>query len=292
MNILYLAYADWAGVGYRCYEAINDTFDEHTAQHVCYHDHRMKFPRQHFRPGPKKLDELVDWADVIHGFDDWQRFRKQIRGNPLVVTYNGTWYRRNVKNANLIAKKRGAVQLCTTVDLCKLGPEWMPIPMKDHGVRMRVRGDKPWRLVHAPSKPAIKGTEFVKSAMKNLPDIEFDLIQNVSNKECIRRKAQGDILHDEFVLGYGVNAMESWWIGQVVVSGIEDQWVANRMVEEIGYIPFVRTTKAKFVQTIRRLTTDHLFYEESRQLGIEYINNFHQPSSVAEKLVGVYGRLT
>lgn len=289
MNILYLANADYAGVGDKYYRAINTTFGgKHVAQHVAYHRHRMQYPIQHFAPKPSKLDKLIAWADVVHLFDAWQQFRKRVRDKPLVVTYNGTYYRNHHKNADRIARRRGIVQLCTTLDLTRYGALWMPVPMRDHGIRMRERGDKRWRAVHAPSKPSIKGTEEFKRLMRKLPDVELEIIQGATNAQCIKRKANADIMLNEFVLGYGVNAIESWWIGQVVVSGVEDQWIADKMRQVIGYIPFTRINRRRFLRVMRRLINDEKYYEEMRQKGIQYVNDYHEPSIVARKLLEIY----
>lgn len=289
MNILYLAMADYVGVGHKYFRAINDTFEEHKAQHVSYRRHRLGYPIQHFSPKPKKLEKLIEWADVVHSFDIWQRFRKRIpEKKPLVVTQNGTYFRRHHESAMKLARERGLVQLCTTLDLARHGARWMPVPLKDHGIRMRERGGGPWRIVHSPSKPEIKGTAEFLQAMKKLPGVEFDLIQNTANKLCVERKARGDIMFNEFDLGYGVSALESWWIGQVVVSGVSDAELYDLMERYIGYVPFVKTNRRRIVRTMRQLMRDPDRYEIYRQRGMAYVREFHDPARVAQKLIDVY----
>lgn len=285
-KLLFLAENDWANVGYRCATAVS----EHTswrARCVAINSHRFEYPTDILSPSGSNLKKIIAWADVIHGFDNWLPFDSLAGDKLRAVTYNGTHYRNNYAKCNKHDSERGLVSLCTTVDLTRHGATWMPIPMKDHGLRKPKR-DTGWRIAHAPSKFRTKGTHHVRAAQNTLPNVSIDIINGVTVDECLKRKSMAHIYLDQFTgLGYGVNALESWLMGQPVVSYANGK-VRALMMREIGFLPFLLARPEKIAYAIKRLMNERALYRRFSRIGRGYVVGFHDPKLIANRLVQLY----
>jgi glycosyltransferase involved in cell wall biosynthesis len=78
-------------------------------------------------------------------------------------------------------------------------------------------------LVHAPSEPGIKGTEYVRAAVEKLRErglrFDFQLLEGRPHEEVQRiLRDHADIVLDQFLLGgFGLLAVESMYYGKPVV---------------------------------------------------------------------------
>jgi 2-polyprenyl-3-methyl-5-hydroxy-6-metoxy-1,4-benzoquinol methylase len=118
--------------------------------------------------------------------------------------------------------------------------------------------------------------------------VDLDVIEGVNNAECIRRKARAHLYVDQFLMGYGTNALEAWAMGIPVVAGVGDSALRMAMLEEIGDLPFVETPIADLRQTVQRLRDDAQFYTEARDRGMAYVREFHSPKRIAGLLRDAY----
>ena len=290
-KILMLTFNDWANVGYRVAQAVNE-HGYHEARAICCRGHGFKYPIDIFADSNDEIAKWIEWADVVHVFDDWvERFGDLLGNRRVVVTYNGTYYRRGYKKINARDKELDSVQLCTTLDLEAYGARWMPVPMREMGMR-RERGDK-WCVVHAPTSMGRKGTEHVISQMAKLPGVTLDIVSGVSNRECLQRKRKADIYLDNFgpvKPGYGVNSLEAWRMGIPVVSNVSAE-IQNAMLGKIGYLPFVVASPHKIAFAVRRLMREPKLYNEFAERGSRFVRDFHSSRTVVSMLIEMYGRV-
>lgn len=94
-------------------------------------------------------------------------------------------------------------------------------------VGVGAKAGKPLKIVHAPSRPTVKGTPNVLEAIDRLKsegfDIDFKLIKGMPHAEAMKLYKQADIVIDQLRIGwYGVLAVEAMALGKVVISYVRD----------------------------------------------------------------------
>ena len=92
LAVLYVAHQDYGGKAGKMAKALNAT-KQHRAKVVTYKDTYLRYGTDYFRPTDLELEELLRWADIVHLMEhipaNIARF-----GKPTVITYSGTYYRR------------------------------------------------------------------------------------------------------------------------------------------------------------------------------------------------------
>jgi tetratricopeptide (TPR) repeat protein len=282
-NVLYLARYDCANVGYRMMQTINNQKDWQ-ARSVTQASDYLRYPKDIFMPSQEVIDELCQWADIIHIFDYWPRNNVVKWGKPLFVSYNGNYYRDHWEFLQKDDAERSIIQLCTTIDLTRYGARWIPVPID--GMPEANAPMIPFVIVHAPTFRCRKGTSYVEK-LRELNGVKVDIVEGVSNAECLKRKSVARVCIDQFELGYGVNALEAWKMGVPVIANAEEE-IVNLMMNEIGYLPFVQSYPGELGAFVLKLKQDTRFYQRSKQIGTQYINDFHHPDSVAATLIELY----
>jgi glycosyltransferase involved in cell wall biosynthesis len=285
LKILMLGYEDYSGKAEATKQAWNK-YSQGEAKLVTYHESYLRYPRDIYRPSNEELKFLVGWADLIHIFD-WLPFQAINWGKPLVITYSGKFYRENYEEWNLRDKNSGIFQLCSTLDLTFLGAEWCPRPIDL--INITKERNKFFVVGHAPTRRnENKGTEEIIRQLSDLPGIKLEIIEGVNNKICLNRKAQVDIYIDQFLMGYGTNALESWAMGIPVLAGIKDQDFRELVVSTIGYLPFEEVDFDNLKDIVNLLRFDVESYKKAQKKGYQYIKDFHHPEKIVQKLENVY----
>jgi glycosyltransferase involved in cell wall biosynthesis len=144
------------------------------------------------------------------------------------------------------------------------------------------------RIVHAPTKRTVKGTEAVIAACEQLP-VELDLIEDVRHNEAIERYRQADIVVDQLKVGwYGVFAIEGMALAKPVVTFLHDEAV-ERTERAFGVeVPIVSATEETLLDRLRPLVESA---EERRRLGEagrDYVEHVHDAEKVADRLIEIY----
>jgi len=154
-----------------------------------------------------------------------------------------------------------------------------------------VSGNSKVRIVHAPTKRTVKGTDAVIAACEQLP-VELDLVENVRHDEALERYKQADIVVDQLKTGwYGVFAIEGMALGKPVVTYLHDEAVA-RTEQAFGVgVPIVSATPETLVERLRPLVESA---DERRRLGEAsraYVERVHDAEQLADRLIEIYERL-
>jgi glycosyltransferase involved in cell wall biosynthesis len=148
------------------------------------------------------------------------------------------------------------------------------------------------KVLHSPSSPVIKGTEFVNSAMKHLQDlgghIEFQTIQRLPRKEGLKILESSDVYLDQFVLGwYGMAAVEAMAFGKVVICYISPK--AARLYSES--LPIVNANPNDLSDTILEIACDGNRRKELGVMGREYVLRYHDALTNAKELIMFYKKI-
>jgi glycosyltransferase involved in cell wall biosynthesis len=146
-------------------------------------------------------------------------------------------------------------------------------------------------VVHAPSLPYLKGTDYIKKAIQQLKtSIDFDYIQieNMPHQEAMKYYRQADIIIDQLCLGiYSIFSIEGMLLGKPVVTYIRDDLKKTYPND----LPIASASPDTIVPVLENL----LLHPELRyQLGAKgrrYAIKHHSPENIARQLVTVYGEV-
>lgn len=260
-------------------------------------------------------DELWPAADVVHTHNQLTPLNRFTRRNtlrrPVVIHHHGTIYRIGyAKHLNEAAAWR-ATMIVSTLDLQAIAPDrttWVPVPYDLNELasyRGPRRDDGVVRIAHAPTNRAVKSTAAVIEAVERLQAegaaVELDVIEGVSNVECMRRKGLADVYVDQVVLGYGCNAVEAWGIGLPVIAGVDPELAPTRIRQRVpvttrdtmlntwGTIPFYEATEATMYDAIAAML-DARTRAIWAQRGLEHVTRWHDEPFVVAMMQGIYER--
>ena len=151
-------------------------------------------------------------------------------------------------------------------------------------------GDRPL-VVHAPSRKASKGTEFVEAACAQLP-VDLDVVHGVTHDEAVERYRRADIVVDQLNAGwYGIFAIEAMALGKPVVTFLHDEAV-RRTEDAFGVpVPIANATKETLVDVLRPLVDDADERRRRAALSRVYVEAVHDDEKIADRLLALYARL-
>lgn len=304
MNVLILSTgADTAGVGYGMKRALDRHAPGVVARQLSAagRGRYLGYPQDMTYARRADAEAWYRWADVVHlantlhAWDWWDRGRLH---KPLVLHHHGTEFREGHRLLYAKARALGAVQVVSTLDLLGLEPglRWLPAPayapelMRYRSWRASPPGTL--RVVHAPTDRATKGTAAVVAAVEQLQgaglDVTLDLVEGVSNEECLVRKGRADVLVDQLGLGYGVNAVEAWGMGLPVVAGVASPRVREVMLTYWGVLPFLEAGLDTLADVLRVLAVHPPLREAYAARGMAHFDRWHREDAVAQLLLAVY----
>ena len=275
----------------------------HSARHVRLQDSPWHYPAdiQWDRDNAEQtslVTKLWHYADIVHIFEKpecatWFPARKG-----LVVHHLGTFYRSKPAEVSAQCRAIGATECADMHDLVRLsGAEWLPDVIEMAPLaKLREREYQPSasiKISHAPTNRVYKSTDVILAAVSALSlkyPIEFDLIEGVSNAECVARKARSDIFVDELTLGYGLNALECWSMGIPVVSGIANQDTREMMVRDFDRraTPFVEANPGNLLGILEWLCDEAARRREWGRIGLEHARLYHSQKAVVERAIEIY----
>jgi hypothetical protein len=123
-----------------------------------------------------------------------------------------------------VCEKYADKVIVSTPDLLELiNPDkvyWLPVSIEPELEKDYVDKTKRRKIVivHAPSKKEVKGTNFIKNAVKNLNGVELVLMGKKPRGKVIEAIQKSNIVVDQVVVGwYGLLAVEAMTLGRPVV---------------------------------------------------------------------------
>ena len=147
------------------------------------------------------------------------------------------------------------------------------------------------RIVHAPTCRALKGTDHIIKAVERLKSegyqIDFILVENMSNQQAIEIYRSADIVVDDVVLGpYGILAIECMAMGKPVLDFIHEKFVGH-----YHDLPIVNTSPEMVYENLKQLINDPLRRESLGRQGRKYVEDNHDAVVVARSISEIYDRL-
>ena len=270
--------------------------------------------------GPDGLDELRDLltgADVFHFHmtaDERTPFgpflpADHLRGKRIVHHHHGHHdFRSNPESFREKYRRLGRRDLLvSTPDLLRLLPEarWQPnlVPVDDPAFtplpgRFDASPDPaaPLRVAHSPTRKDLKNTADLlavaaEEAAAGLP-LVLDLIDDVPNAECLRRKRACDVLFDHMQGYYGVSSLEGLSQGLAVIAGL-DEWNRDRIVEFAGTeeLPWVAARDREQLRArLRELAADRAACREIGRRSRAFMVERWSDARLVGRLAAFYAR--
>jgi hypothetical protein len=145
------------------------------------------------------------------------------------------------------------------------------------------------RVLHAPSREAIKGSHFVDRACSRLADlglIEYVRVRGVPYADMPALVASADVVIDQLALGsYGVLALQALASERLVIGHVADS-VRGRLPEPL---PIVEATPSDLDDVLRRALDNRESFGEAALRGRDYVRRYHDGSYSARVLLGFVG---
>jgi glycosyltransferase involved in cell wall biosynthesis len=159
---------------------------------------------------------------------------------------------------------------------------WQPIAERP------ARADTPLRVLHAPNHRAIKGTQYLIEAVKELKeagvDIELVILERMPNEEVKRVMATVDIVADQLIVGwYAMFALEAMAMGKPVIcyirKDLEELYITRGLLSP-GELPVINCTPLTVQQKLRDLASDRSVLDEIGQHSRAYALKLHSTEAV------------
>lgn len=265
------------------------------------------------------LAALVAEADVIHIKEETIGLPSSgLRaswfletGKPVIFTCNGSHTRRSIADpelrAELVDHLRGyAACVAMTPDLLHPEVNATFVPHSVDCTRVGFSWSDRSTIAHSPSSITSKGTALIVAAMADVRrdiQVELDLIRNVSNAECVARKAHAGIFFDQagakfaqMVGWYGHAALEAAIAGVPTVAHLGEHALAqlsridHPMAEDLEIInvqPSADDLAAVLLEFFRVGPEERLAKAMATRAWVE---RHHDYSVVAHKLARLYDR--
>lgn len=165
---------------------------------------------------------------------------------------------------------------------------WQSIVLQDHPPRYPdVRLKRPF-LLHSPTAPVAKGTEYVVRAVERLKtkyDFDFTLLSGVTRSEALQMMSRCDIYIDQLILGaHGAAAVEAMAFGKPVVCYINPETERDYPPE----LPIVNANPDNIEEKLEILIRDSILRRETGEKSRAYVEKYHDDQKIARELVEIY----
>lgn len=145
------------------------------------------------------------------------------------------------------------------------------------------------RIVHAPSKKAIKGSAYIEDALDQLvkggEPIEYRVITGVDRERALEEIASCDIFIDQLVLGdRGMASLEAMALGKPVVCYLKPS-ILEAYPEDC---PIVNASRLDIVEVLRLLIRDGERRNRLGQEGRRFVEKYHSFEVTAHALTRAY----
>ncbi|WP_425354777.1 glycosyltransferase, partial [Limnoraphis robusta] len=144
-------------------------------------------------------------------------------------------------------------------------------------------------IVHAPSRPEVKGSQYVLNAIEQLKQegfsFEFTLVQNMPHEEAMAVYRKASIIVDQLRIGwYGVLAVEGMAMGKAVVS-----YIRNDLRHYLPYPPpLAYANPENIVDVLRYLLLNPDAVASYGEAGQKFSREYHNADTIAKNLIDIY----
>ncbi|WP_245330804.1 glycosyltransferase [Acetoanaerobium pronyense] len=146
-------------------------------------------------------------------------------------------------------------------------------------------------IVHAPTSPEHKGTDFILRAISELSinfDIDFELVEGKSNEEAKKIYMKADLVIDQILAGsYGVFAVEAMAMGKPVIC-----WISDFMKEQYPEdLPIISANPDTIKNTLEKLLKNRDSLKEIGNDGRKYVEKYHDVNCISKNMIEIYNKI-
>lgn len=196
-----------------------------------------------------QVQKRIDDSDIVHLKGDWPPNHRymgfKIDHKPIVITVSGSHFRK---------KKFGGygkydtpdyyhanIRTAFTPDLCYEDFLWIPHPIDSMDKKIEWKMSEPPVVLHAPSRPEIKGTDFIYDVFSELKyhGLQVMVIKDMTFNMLIQYRKRATIFFDQVKVGfYGNSAIEAMQYGIPVAA-----WIRPEAMKHIDGCPVISEDK-------------------------------------------------
>jgi len=206
------------------------------------------------------------------------------------------WPREEVQNFRDLVKATADVILCPDPEVQAYVPEATVVKRAidlDQFLRVgpKFNQGKPL-IVHAPSRPIVKGTSFIESALAELSTdglaFDYKRIENMPHHEALKHYSEATFGIDQLRIGwFGVFSLELMALGKPTLAYIRDD--LHSKID--GIFPVVQANPVTIRSVVERCLG--MAHSELTDLGEQsraYVERHHDSNKIALELVDIYER--
>ncbi|MES2131534.1 MAG: aminotransferase [Bacteroidota bacterium] len=153
-------------------------------------------------------------------------------------------------------------------------------------------------IVHSPNHRGFKGTEFVIEAVRQLKEeglkINLILLEKVQNDE-VRRvfREDADILVEQLILGYALNAIEGMASGLPVLSNLSNEEYIRifRRYSYLNECPIITSTPENVKENLRVLVRNPDLRKELGLASRKYTEKYHSNPTAQFMFENIYDKV-
>jgi hypothetical protein len=166
--------------------------------------------------------------------------------------------------------------------------KWFPVDCDSLRPAERAHGGPPV-VVHAPQHRAIKGTDYLQSAITHMADcgipVELRLMERVARDEALVRYAEADIIADQFCMGaYGMFALEGLALGKPVLTYLDQEHLGDPVFN----LPIVNTNPENIDRVLAVLLQVHELRLRIGRAGRAAVERYQSIEALAEVWTQLY----
>lgn len=147
-------------------------------------------------------------------------------------------------------------------------------------------------ILHIPTEPYIKGTDYIEKAVENLKkkglNFEFRYIRGLTQEQMYKEIEKSDIYVDDIKGGmYSVTALENMAAGKPVLCYIRED-----LIEKFDGLPIVSTNPDNIEKKLEELILDSQLRNKLGIEGRKYIEKHHALEVVVDNLLDIYNEIS
>ena len=152
------------------------------------------------------------------------------------------------------------------------------------------------RILHCPNHRSFKGTEFIIDAVRQLKDegldVELILLEKVQNHVVRRTLLEVDILVDQCLAHYALNAIEGMTSGLPVCSNLEEpDLTVLRRFSYLDECPIVSVTPETLAERLRLLVRNPGLRRRLGQAGRQYAEKYHSLAAARHLFGAIHAQI-
>jgi len=150
---------------------------------------------------------------------------------------------------------------------------------------------------HAPTHRMVKGTDEIIRAVQNLRSkgykVRLELIEGLSREDAQKKYQEIDLFVDQLVIGwYGVVSLEVMALGKPVLCFIKGRglrFVPARMLSDLPIINADENSLEEKLVGVMQMSSEER--QSLAERGLAYLREWHDPTKIAQRVVGDYRKV-